>query len=801
MYDRGVARPPRPALVLALWSLAATLICQWLAFEVARRLDEQSLGLGLVVSALMGLAVVLLLLVLRGHRDSRVWSWGAVVLIATLGVALAFLSCLHQRRFCDRLSFRAVSGWQFVVESDCTEGLQGYRCRAHATDGSSCSGDVWLMLDEPVMRGTCLTCVGRFAPLSDDDYARSSWHQGVCGSVRVIRVLNIWSPRGATGVLMTMRSLTVRSLDPEATDTRALLAGCVCGAREPLAERGLDDAFAACGLAHLIAVSGSHLAVLTALTSRVLETFSLRREPRMIMLVVVTGLFVIMCGAPVSALRAWAMSLVAFGAQLAGRRTHTLSAVSLVALMMTLASPTLSGQLAFLLSVVSVVGLCLLGPHATYMVKVVIPKQPLRQVPRKLRRRIWKVGEAAREMFAMALVCQLCTLPLTAPVFGTIALIGPLANIVMGPLVTVLMPLGLLAGLLQGSPAISGIVLRLADLLGEPLLVLVRFLARIPHATISTSLVGQTSLLVASAVPVVWLAWWPRVSRSRLVRLLAAACLVVVAVVVRWRLFVPARIVVLDIGQGDAILVQDGASAVLVDAGPDDAIVEALARLHVLHLDALVVTHLHDDHYGGISDLVGAVGCDQVLVAEGVAGHLPNELAEACRALAKDGVSELSYDDTLVVGGYELRMIWPRQRVDGDENCESIELLATYASGNAHLTALLTGDAEQDETGSCLAAHDVGDIDVLKVGHHGSEVSITADQAEKLDPEIAIASAGEGNSYGHPRQECVEVLEGSGALFLCTKDVGDVEVRPGASGPVLYCPSVSTSNDGEKGYS
>ena len=89
---------------------------------------------------------------------------------------------------------------------------------------------------------------------------------------------------------------------------------------------------------------------------------------------------------------------------------------------------------------------------------------------------------------------------------------------------------------------------------------------------------------------------------------------------------------------------------------------------------------------------------------------------------------------------------------------------------------LLTGDAEQEQLGEYQ--NKVGDIDVLQVGHHGSRVSISLDQAMFLRPEFAVASAGEGNSYGHPTSECIETLESAGATFLCTIDHGDVRVEP-----------------------
>lgn len=124
--------------------------------------------------------------------------------------------------------------------------------------------------------------------------------------------------------------------------------------------------------------------------------------------------------------------------------------------------------------------------------------------------------------------------------------------------------------------------------------------------------------------------------------------------------------------------------------------------------------------------------------------------------------------------------------MEGGENEDSLVFVARYG-GTSGPSALLTGDAESDVVEGLLAAGAVGEVDLLKVGHHGSAASTTPRMMEALDPDVAVASAGEGNRYGHPAPECVEAVRSSGAEFLCTMDCGDVEFRPMGAGFEVRC--------------
>ncbi len=240
----------------------------------------------------------------------------------------------------------------------------------------------------------------------------------------------------------------------------------------------------------------------------------------------------------------------------------------------------------------------------------------------------------------------------------------------------------------------------------------------------------------------------------------------------------------LDVGQGESVLLRDGARAVLVDGGGwrygdlgGRVVMPALAALGVRRLQAVVLSHPDLDHCQGIVDLLSYVPVAEIWTA-------PGWRDSRC-------VREL-----LVAPGVRLRVLWAGEAARaagwsfdvlhppaGDRrrgNDRSL-VLAARAGGS---TVLLTGDIEAAAErrllrrwgGSRLRA------DVLKVAHHGSRTSTTAALLAAVEPRLALVSCGPGNRYGHPASEVVARLRRSGALVLRTDRSGAVAVRPEPGG-------------------
>jgi competence protein ComEC len=737
-------------------------------------------------------AWALLLCVLVAKRRESLALAAACIVVAALMLVVSLWGVCVRKSLEVRVSSTPVSRCALEVMGDPSMGASGSftSARIELSDGET--ADVWLSSDEAFDRGDRLVCVGRFERFEDDDWGRSSRLRGIVGTVTVSHVLERTEAGGVPGAILALRRQLLSQVEPSSREERALLAGCVLGWRVDLKDSGLEDVFSADGLSHLVAVSGSHLALLASFVAAALSGTRLGPSARSVMVIVLCSLYVFLTGMATSAVRSLAMLGAAEAARLVGRRAHPLSAVSLVALVMLLLRPTLVGDLGFLLSVSSVVSLCLFSGYADALLGVLLRSLGGRGLPKGVGRLLHGRGartlrsgvRSVRSQAASSLVAHVASAPLVMTTFSSLSLVGPLANLLVGPLFSSCMLVGLGAVLLSGAGFVGTALLTASDGAMGLFILAARWLSHVPFACVPVDM-GAWVVPAGIVVEVLVLVVWPFPSPASALRMLVGCLISAVLIVVVPYWTTPARIVVLDIGQGDAILVQEGPHAVLIDTGPGDAIASALAREHVLALDAIVLTHLHDDHIGGVDDLVGSVSVGEVFVADGVDASMGDDLRAAIWQLTNSDSKVLRRGDSLQVGGFAMEVVWPDRSVEGSENADSLCLSVGFDDGERTLDAYLTGDAERDETRQVLASGEVGDVDLLKVGHHGSAVSIDQDEAAALDPEVSVASAGEGNRYGHPKQECVEVLEGVGSRFYCTKDDGDVCVMPGASGPVV----------------
>jgi beta-lactamase superfamily II metal-dependent hydrolase len=244
----------------------------------------------------------------------------------------------------------------------------------------------------------------------------------------------------------------------------------------------------------------------------------------------------------------------------------------------------------------------------------------------------------------------------------------------------------------------------------------------------------------------------------------------------------------LDVGQGDAALVRNAGKAVLVDAGPTDAIAGRLRVLGVDSLDLAVATHNHSDHIGGM---------DAVLAAIPVRFYLDNgdpantRIQRTVLQLVRDrGVTYLQATArTFEVGDARIRVIpSPVRENPADQNDHSVALLIERGA----FKALLTGDSEHRELEALLREGGIPDVDVFKAPHHGSRTGVLDGWLARVRPEVVVISVAAHNDYGHPHAEALAAYQAAARTVLRTDRDGDVIVTVDAAG----CYEVRTAHGG-----
>lgn len=760
--EREHVMPPRPLMPWTMAICAGLCASCGLVLNMAADLllGEQPAPVTLLIAIPIAAAacIVLARSCMRLVRWRR-WLYAAALgLVAGAVVSAAWaIGALHASRALDN---RAASSLEFYVQGDpsINDGVYSYACDAYA--GEKRLGQVRLSCDRELGAGSHVRAIGRVSQFENDAYGRSRVLRGEFRKIKVIRLVSV--DEGSPRPLLWLRNELLAVIAPATDPARSLVAGVVCGRSSELRAQPAGDWFSVTGTAHLIAVSGSHLAIVGFMIESALQkTRCSRGLQRAILAITLVG-YAAFTGASPSAVRACCMVFATLVVNGAGRRRHGLSALFATMSIFVLLRPTVLFEMGFQLSCASVLAILCFCSYATYALgELGLPS-----------------GVAG--MLSVTLCSQLATLPITVPAFGTFSLIAPLANAVLGPVVSVLLavsivlaPFSLVGPLRTWALVVPMIAARCA-------LFFEQLFAAMPGASVSVPPDSMWIYLVPCLLAVL-LVWWPR-PRVRPMAV-GLACLVLLAAIpyVYWDRFAPPSVTVLDVGQADAILIRQGGTVALVDCGLDERVVAALVRNNVHHIDAIFVTHWDEDHWGGLPAVLEQFSVGTIAVAADALEDAPAEV------LNRPGVEyrQVRRGDTVDIGSFCARVMWPFEFVDGEGNEDSLVLLLSYVQEGKGLRILLTGDAELDQEREFV--QEVGDIDVLKLGHHGSKVSVDGELLDVLKPELSLASAGEGNRYGHPSDACIDAVKEAGGVFACTIEHGDITVTPTANGFAMRC--------------
>ncbi|MFL5896868.1 MAG: ComEC/Rec2 family competence protein [Solirubrobacterales bacterium] len=550
-----------------------------------------------------------------------------------------------------------------------------------------------------------------------------------------------------------------------------LARGFVLGEDGSIDEKTKED-FRRAGLSHLLAVSGENVTLLALLAMPLLGALGIPLRERLLWVLALIAVYVPVAGAGPTIQRAGMMGAVGVLATLGGRRASRLYALAVAAAVTLAIDRAVAADVGWQLSFAAVLGILLLAA-------------PLR---RFLLNRFGGGGwrRSLAEGLAVTVAATLATAPLIAYHFETVSTTTLAANVVALPAVAPAMWLGMCSAGLAQLPGLPLEPLNLLDALLLAYIAQVAAWCAAPDwAELRVHLDGpgllSCYLAMAGAAALCFAlrrfgSWPPRLERLALFGAPAAAVLALglggaggAGVNTPPEGSGGLRIDVLDVGQGDAILLEPArAPAILVDGGPPgDELARKLADAGVESLGAAVVTHDQSDHAAGVEELLGRVPIGRLAFA-----RLDRPLLGRAAAAGVEA-ERIAAGEELRSGALRLQVLWPPRELlalpaaGADPNQQALVLEARWRE----FSMLLTADAEAE-----AVPLDPGPVDVIKVAHHGSDDAGLADLLEETRPRLAVISVGAGNPYGHPTQGTLTTLARHGVPTLRTDEDGDVVI-------------------------
>ncbi len=555
------------------------------------------------------------------------------------------------------------------------------------------------------------------------------------------------------------------------------------------------------GLAHLLSVSGLHVGLVAGIAllfaGLLPDAIPGRTAVRRAAALAAVLVYLLAVGPRPSLVRASVMVVLVVLALVARRPPSVANALALAAALIALVRPGSVADLGFRLTVGATAGLVLLGPHLVRSWQDA-GEGPASPTPGNTGGRGARGGVRRSLLHALAASAgaQIGTLPWAVPAFCLVSPAAPVLNLVAVPWAGVVLTAAFAwVGLAAASPGLGRAALPVLDLLAAPF----AWPAAVPPSpwtSLPLALGPWGGALLGAALFAALRK--PRPGLALLAAGLAWAVLAGAGVPAGGGGAVP-EAVMIDVGQGDSILLRDGDRAALVDGGGwrsgdlgGRVLVPVLAHLGLRRLERVILTHPDRDHCGGLVEVAGYLAVGEVLTGPGW------RRAPCARRLAGlPGVEHrvVAAGDHLEVGRWRLRVLHPRRGRAGRPGTGDNDASLVVAAEVFGRRLLLTGDVEAPAEAELVAEEGRGGglvSGVLKVAHHGSRTSTTERFLAAVAPRLALISAGRRNPYGHPAEEVLERLRRHRVQVLRTDRDGMIVLRVPAPGRLhLHLPGPS----------
>lgn len=588
-------------------------------------------------------------------------------------------------------------------------------------------------------------------------------------------------PRDASLWLASVRAWASQRLHADLGEPAAtILAGALWGERSALPP-DLRAEFQDTGTVHVLVTAGLHLGVVAALAYGLLAAFGCRRSAASLGTIAVVWAYAFFSGAHLPSMRAATMLSFALLARASGRDAYSWNALAVAAIVVAAMRPQSVESVSFALSFSCVAAIFAFA-------------RPLAEAARRS-----GVPEIVAELTGVALATQLGTWPLTASAFLVIAPYAPLANALVVPVVGVAMLVGFTLLAVSPVPLLGVALINVERSLVGWIVGVVRYVGGLPHAHIVATPPPLWALVVydVALIGAGFALHHKRVA-------IAVLCIVAGSALCLWPPRVVSHVLVvtaIDVGQADALLIRTPQGhAFLVDAGgrlergpqlagtssAEDVgtrvVVPFLVRSGIHHLDAVLLSHPHGDHAGGLPPVLRILDVAEFADSgQSYPGHAYHTALDVARDHRVPMLEPRGGDVWHTDDGVTFRFYGPTlPYITGsrsDINSNSLVFRLEY--GRFHM--LFMGDAGTETENRLLMHGDDLQADVLKVGHHGSAYGTTPGFVRAVGASAAIISVGRDNLFGHPAKQTLATLQSADVRVYRTDRDGAVTLRSDGS--------------------
>lgn len=546
-------------------------------------------------------------------------------------------------------------------------------------------------------------------------------------------------------------------MDRVSEDVAAFARALLLGGSEGL-DYAAKTALSVSGIRHIAAVSGLHVGILLGAIRLLLGK---NRILTALVGIPVLFLFAAMVGFSPSVCRAGLMAGLFLLAPLLRREYDALTALSVAVLVLLLRNPFAVHGVGFALSVLSVLGILLFYPRLSGGGK----KKECRT--KKLGDRLLRYG---RESLCLTVSAMSLSTPVSVYYFGRVSLLAPVTNLLCLGLVTVSF-YGICLTCIVGvvSPPMAGILGGLTAVPLRLVLGIAKQISSFPLAALYTA--SPYTLVFLGFLYVLALAGGitRRFTWRRFGWAAGAALMVCVLLSALDARLDECRLTVLDVGQGQSLVLQSKGQTMVVDCGgrseeeAANAAADYLLSRFLPSVRALALTHYDQDHSGGAAALLTRVKAEELLLPGG-----EGRTAFSGLGIPRKAVTEAV---SLPLGEGTVHLFPYTGRDSAHENSMAI----LFETENCAI--LITGDLDEAGERALLRQADLPRIDVLVVGHHGASDATSQELLEKLRPKVAVISVGADNRYGHPARQTLERLESAGCRIFRTDQQGTILIR------------------------